>query len=89
MTVTTAQPEYRAQENTQRFGVIARISVAVLGAALVFAAFGVWLTPGASAAPELSLMKLGVSVFMLVAGMGCLIAARPNVRERAGYANPD
>lgn len=66
----------------EQVGLLARLVLAVLGTALSISAFALWLTPGASAEPELSLMKLGVSVFMLICGMSCLIAARPTVKER-------
>jgi hypothetical protein len=49
-----------------------RALLSVLGGALVVAAFGLWLMPFAQTAPMLLVMKFGVSLFMLIAGM-CLV----------------
>jgi hypothetical protein len=35
-----------------------------------------WAVPGSENMPELSLMKLGISVFMLIAGLCCIVSAR-------------
>ncbi|MDU8929138.1 hypothetical protein RXV86_17225 [Alisedimentitalea sp. MJ-SS2] len=48
----------------------------ILGAALCFAAFGLWLVPGASFDPALLLIKLGLSVFFGLGGAMFLLAAR-------------
>lgn len=57
---------------------------AVGGAALLIAAIGLWLWPGASWDPLLMLVKLGLSLFLLCGGMMFLMAARrpshPEVR---------
>lgn len=50
--------------------------LAILGAALLLAAFGLWLVPGASYAPDLMLAKLGLSLFMLLSGASCLTGAK-------------
>lgn len=56
--------------------VITRAVLAVVGSALAFSAFALWLVPGSSNDPELSLMKLGLSLFMLIAGAACYLSAR-------------
>ena len=81
MTVTSVDPTLPTEPQDERVGTLARMGLAVFGAGLSFSAFGLWLTPGANVEPELSLMKLGVSVFMLVAGVGCVIASRPATRS--------
>ncbi|MFD1341793.1 hypothetical protein [Litorisediminicola beolgyonensis] len=54
-----------------------RLLLGLVGAALVFSGFGVWLFPAAEDLPELTLMKLGVSVFMVTGGACCLAIAQP------------
>ncbi|MDJ0821509.1 MAG: hypothetical protein QNJ09_06815 [Paracoccaceae bacterium] len=55
---------------------VMRLALMLLGAALCASAFGLWLVPAASAVPELSLMKLGLSLFMLISGLCCLVLAK-------------
>ena len=57
--------------------VFLRLGLGVLGWALLFSSFGLWAVPGSENAPELSLMKLGLSVFILIAGLCCIVSARP------------
>ena len=76
MTATLAEPASRARREIAISTVIIRLGLAIVGAALVFSAFGLWLVPGAAAMPGLSLMKLGISLFMLIFGMCCLVGAR-------------
>ncbi|CUH80104.1 hypothetical protein [Tropicibacter naphthalenivorans] len=61
---------------TPMFGLLMRGVLTVAGAALVMAAFGLWLVPGEPDAPALSLIRLGVSLFMLISGMCSLVISR-------------
>ena len=60
---------------------IRRIALAVLGVALIVSSFGVWIMQSAYTPPELSLMKLGLSLLMLIAGLCFYVSAR-QVRPR-------
>ncbi|MBY6005816.1 hypothetical protein KUV62_17990 [Salipiger bermudensis] len=55
---------------------VTRALLGLLGAGLLIAAFGFWLVPGATYSPELMLAKLGLSLFLLITGLSCLIGAR-------------
>lgn len=57
-------------------GLLARVLLGVLGCSLTISAFGLWMVPGPAEAPAMALMKLGVSLFMLIAGMCCLVISR-------------
>ncbi|MCR8550185.1 hypothetical protein M4578_20385 [Salipiger sp. P9] len=52
-----------------------RLGLLVVGAAMALSAFGLWLVPGASHLPELTLIKLGLSLFLLIGGLCCLTGA--------------
>ncbi len=54
-------------------GVIVRIVCLLMGFALVSAAFGLWLVPGVGNSADFALIKMGVSLFMLICGMCCLV----------------
>ena len=58
-------------------GALMRVVGALCGLALVVSAFGIWLVPADLHYPELLLIKLGVSLFMLIVGLCCLSCARP------------
>ncbi len=64
---------------TARPSAISRFVLAMLGAALMSSSFALWLVPGTSGIPELSLIKLGLSVFMLIGGLGCISSTRPRI----------
>lgn len=53
-----------------------RIVLTFVGVVFLLSAFGLWLVPGATGPAALSLMRLGVSLFMLLSGMCCLSGAR-------------
>ncbi|MEC3860267.1 hypothetical protein VK792_03140 [Mesobacterium sp. TK19101] len=57
-------------------GIPARIAIGLAGLALMIAAVGLWLTPGLDPFPEVSLMKLGLSLFMALGGWGLTAMAR-------------
>ncbi|KMK67014.1 hypothetical protein [Puniceibacterium sp. IMCC21224] len=57
-------------------GTVGRFFYAVAGSALLFSALGLWMVPSGAALPELTLMKLGLSVLMLVGGLCCLVSTR-------------
>lgn len=56
--------------------VILRVILGVIGGGLSVSAFGLWLVPNAYHDPGLMLMKMGVSLFMLLAGLCLLVVAR-------------
>lgn len=60
-------------------GLLRRLLLGIAGWGLLFSAFGLWAVPGSDNVPELSLMKLGLSVFMLLTGLCCIVSTR---RER-------
>ena len=45
----------------------------IAGTALVLSASGMWLMPGSQLAPDLMLMKLGVSMFFFLCGLALLM----------------
>ena len=57
-------------------GAMARIAFGIVGWSLLFSAFGLWAMPGSDNVPELSLIKLGLSVFMLIGGLCCIVSTR-------------
>lgn len=61
-------------------GFALRVCLTVMGGGLTLAAFGIWLVPGSGDLPMLSLMKFGVSLFMLIAGMCCVVMGRDPAR---------
>jgi hypothetical protein len=67
------RPSTPTAQTRREFG-LARLGFRMLGAALMLAAFGVWTVPAAFAAPSLLLMKLGLSVLMLSAGLGMMVS---------------
>ena len=88
--MTTATKGKRFQAQAVRRGT-AQVSVRVLamqfvlmivGFGLTLSAFGIWLVRGTEGAPELSLIKLGVSLFMLIAGMCLVVIAKSSSVSR-------
>ena len=73
--VTTDMPRQTSSERSLA-GMALRGVLGLAGAALCVSAFGLWLVPGAAGMPELSLIKLGLSVYMLIGGLCCLVTAR-------------
>lgn len=61
---------------TEGAGGILRMGLSLAGAALVVAAFGIWLLPTQAADPAMMLVKLLISVSLFVAGALFLNAAR-------------
>lgn len=77
MTATGTQTEPTPRAGADRAAnFVARAVLTVLGAALTLAAFGLWLVSGSGGLAGLFLMKLGVSLFMLIAGMCLLVIGR-------------
>lgn len=77
MTASVAQTRQSAQvAELEMSNPMVRALLAVSGGALVIAAFGLWLMPGASVQPALMMMKLGVSLFMLISGMCLVVVGR-------------
>ncbi len=76
MTAKTA--EFAAKHPTELnvAHIVMRLAMCLVGASMCASAFGLWLVPVASAMPELSLMKLGLSLFMLISGLCCLVLAK-------------
>ena len=76
MTAKTADFAAKRPVELRLVHVVMRLALMLLGASLCASAFGLWLVPAASAVPELSLMKLGLSLFMLISGLCCLVLAK-------------
>lgn len=55
---------------------VIRFVLMCVGFALTMSAFGIWLVGQAGDAPSVLLMKLGVSLFMLIAGMCLVVIAK-------------
>ena len=47
-----------------------------MGFGLTMSAFGIWLVRGTYGTPDLMLIKLGVSLFMLISGMCMIVIAK-------------
>ncbi|MEN9059951.1 hypothetical protein [Ponticoccus litoralis] len=77
MTATAPQTDRAPRAESPRApSFLARVLLTVLGGALTLAAFGLWLVPVSGGMPMLFLMKLGISLVMLIAGMCCLVVTR-------------
>ncbi|MBS0124204.1 hypothetical protein [Thetidibacter halocola] len=53
-----------------------RFGLAVVGVVLAMSAFGLWMVPGDTGQSPLSLDRLGLSLFMLLCGLCCLVVAQ-------------
>jgi len=67
--------QYRRAAGSVRDSFV-RFVILTVGFALVMSAFGIWMVGTSTGAPALSLMKLGVSLFMLVFGMSLITVAK-------------
>ncbi|MEO9576016.1 MAG: hypothetical protein ABJ263_01880 [Tateyamaria sp.] len=74
ISTTTGVPEAPHMIGGERW--LVRGAQSVGGVALVLAAFGVWVAPGAGIEPDLALFKLGVSVALGFAGLAIMQAGR-------------
>lgn len=59
----------------------------IIGAAMVLSASGMWLMPGAASAPDLVLIKLGMSMFFFLCGLALLMRNHQDTRPEA-YFDP-
>lgn len=62
--------------NQQVPGAVARFVFALSGTALMASSIGLWVVPTAASVPEVTLMKLGISVLMLMGGLFCFVSMR-------------
>ncbi|SMX28643.1 hypothetical protein TRP8649_02768 [Pelagimonas phthalicica] len=53
-----------------------RLFLSFIGAALIMAGFGVWLASSVAHDPQMLLIKLGISLFMLISGLCCLLVSK-------------
>ncbi|MCB4455575.1 hypothetical protein [Leisingera sp. McT4-56] len=53
------------------------VMVRLLGAAMILGSIGLWLVQGAGADPEMNLIRIGVSVAFLLAGLVLMTAHQP------------
>ena len=75
--VLTFRPNYHLRSIVMR----------VVGAAMVLSSTGIWLMPGAAYDPEMALIKIGISVFFLFAGMALMMINDPDGHPDA-YFDP-
>ncbi|MEP1327975.1 hypothetical protein [Pseudophaeobacter sp.] len=61
------------------------VLIRALGAAILLSASGLWLFPGETSDPELSLMKVGVSVLFFVLGLVLLTVRDPRGQPEACF----
>ncbi|WP_417722358.1 hypothetical protein [Salipiger sp.] len=71
---TLDAPQYRRRPADM--GTLLRAALAVAGTGMSLAAFALWVMPGTSNLPELTLIKLGLSLFLLIGGLSCLTGSR-------------
>ncbi|MFY0311429.1 hypothetical protein ACFMBG_16185 [Leisingera sp. D0M16] len=57
----------------------------LLGAAMILSSTGLWLVPGAGADPEMNLIRMGISVAFLLAGLVLMTAHEPANRPEACF----
>ncbi|OBY27530.1 hypothetical protein [Leisingera sp. JC1] len=57
----------------------------LLGAAMILSSAGLWLVQGAGADPELNLIRFGVSIAFLLAGVVLMTAHEPAARPEACF----
>lgn len=57
----------------------------LLGAAMILGSTGLWLVPGAGADPEMNLIRMGISVAFLLAGLVLMTAHEPGNRPEACF----
>lgn len=72
--IHNAQP--LARDMTPAGNLIWRLALICVGTALAVAAFGLWVVGGAAGGGVVLLMKLGVSLFMLLLGLGMIVCGR-------------
>jgi hypothetical protein len=63
------------------------IVLRIVGAAMVLSSTGVWLVPGMAYGPEMGLIKVGISVFFLFAGIALMMVNDPDSHPDA-YFDP-
>jgi len=63
------------QVNIRPGGSVSAMVLRLLGGCMVFASTGLWLVPEAGADPQMALIRVGISVFLLFFGL-CLLLLR-------------
>ena len=63
------------------------IVLRIVGAAMVLSSTGIWLLPSAPYDPEMALIKIGISVFFLFAGIALMMVNNPDTHPDA-YFDP-
>ncbi|MFZ7093365.1 hypothetical protein [Primorskyibacter sp. 2E233] len=76
MSAVTTLMSRRVPTEVPFAGVLMALVFGFIGSTLCISAFGLWLVPGTAEMPGISLMKVGLSVFMLIGGMCFLVMAR-------------
>ncbi|UWQ85109.1 hypothetical protein K3726_07870 [Leisingera caerulea] len=61
------------------------ILLRLLGAAMILGSTGLWLVPGAGADPEMNLLRMGVSVAFLLAGLVLMTVHEPGSGPEACF----
>lgn len=83
VSTNTESPE-RIAEFDRKIGPIGdfllRFFLLAAGFGLTMSAFGIWVVGTTEGAPALSLMKLGVSLFMLLFGMSLIVVAKSDTK---------
>ncbi|ETX30799.1 hypothetical protein [Roseivivax isoporae] len=70
-----SEPDTLREPQEPAFAIVRRIVLYVAGAIMLGIASGLWLLPGAGTAPAILTMKLGLTAFLLPAGLCCLALA--------------
>ncbi|APX24706.1 MAG: hypothetical protein CML50_16650 [Rhodobacteraceae bacterium] len=73
MTAETTEIPCPSIISEETLPLVGRLALVILGAGLLVASLALWLAPGATAAGELVVMKLGLSGFLSALGICALV----------------
>ena len=76
-----AKNEPRTDAETRGTASMMRLVCRFVGLSLIFAAFGMWLAPGADWSGDLLLMKVGASFFFSITGLTLFVASQGGAAE--------
>ncbi|MCC1494784.1 hypothetical protein [Cognatishimia sp. F0-27] len=64
-----------APKRSSAAGMVARLMLAIVGAALMVSSLGLWAFPPSGAEAGMALIRLAMTLFMAAAGLACILCA--------------